>query len=127
MWPRDGASRARESVRFSATKSAPPPPLRGAAAGGGSPDSHLATRRPEVVLDGRMFTNRRFQVTIFQPIAAASARVMAALQAGLAIEFGQGAGEALEPQFLDPEEADFRWATRAIGSGSGREMWYTSV
>src|SRR3546814_19849931 len=71
-----------------------------------------------------MFTNRRFQVTIFQPIAAASDRVMAALKAGLEIEFGHGAGEALAPQFLAAEEADFRWDARVEERWlGGYEAW----
>lgn len=52
-------------------------------------------------------------MTMFQPVAAASGRVMARLIAGLEIEFGRGAGEALAQQFLDAEDADFRWEVRA--------------
>ncbi len=55
-------------------------------------------------------------MTLFQPIGAASAkdtdRVMAALVAGLEIEFGQGAGEALAQRFLEAEESDFLWDAR---------------
>ena len=51
-------------------------------------------------------------MTMFQPIGAASDRVMATLVAGLEIEFGRGAGEALARQFLSAEEADFRWDAR---------------
>ena len=51
-------------------------------------------------------------MTMFQPIAAASDRVMAALIAGLEIEFGRGAGAALAQQFLSAEDADFRWDAR---------------
>lgn len=51
-------------------------------------------------------------MTMFQPIAAASDRVMTAIKAGLEIEFGRGAGDALAHKFLDAEEADFRWDAR---------------
>jgi hypothetical protein len=51
-------------------------------------------------------------MTMFQPVKAASDRVMAALVAGLEIEFGRGAGEALAHRFLEAEEADFRWDAR---------------
>jgi len=54
---------------------------------------------------------------MFQPIAAASDRVMAALVSGLDIEFGQGGGEALAHRFLEAEEADFLWDAR------DRERW----
>lgn len=45
-------------------------------------------------------------------IAQASDRVMAQLLAGLELEFGQGAGEALARRFLDAEEVDFLWDAR---------------
>ena len=55
-------------------------------------------------------------MTMFQSIGAGSAkgtdRVMTALVAGLEIEFGRGAGEALEQRFLEAEESDFRWEAR---------------
>ena len=47
-----------------------------------------------------------------QSIGAASDRVMAALVAGLEIEFGHGAGEALAERFLTAEESDFCWDAR---------------
>ena len=47
-----------------------------------------------------------------QSIGAASDRVMAALIAGLEIEFGRGAGEALAERFLAAEESDFCWDAR---------------
>ena len=47
-----------------------------------------------------------------QPISAAADRVMAALVAGLEIEFGRGAGEALAQRFLEAEEVDFHWDAR---------------
>ena len=55
-------------------------------------------------------------MTMFQPIGAASAkdtdRVMATLVAGLEIEFGRDAGEALAQRFLEAEESDFLWDAR---------------
>lgn len=49
---------------------------------------------------------------MFQPISAASDRVMAALISGLEIEFGHGVGEALAQRFLEAEESDFLWDAR---------------
>lgn len=51
-------------------------------------------------------------MTHFQPIATASDRVVAALIAGLEIEFGRGAGGALAHRFLDAEDTDLRWDAR---------------
>lgn len=47
-----------------------------------------------------------------QSIGTASDRVLETLKAGLEIEFGRGAGEALAHRFLEAEEADFRWDAR---------------
>jgi len=50
-----------------------------------------------------------------EQIGTASDRVMAALAAlaaGLELEFGRGAGEALAQRFLEAEEAEFRWEAR---------------
>ena len=47
-----------------------------------------------------------------QSIDAASDRILAALVAGLEIEFGRGAGMALAQRFLDAEEVDFLWDAR---------------
>jgi hypothetical protein len=56
-------------------------------------------------------------MAIYQGIGTASVqgrdRVMAALVAGLEIEFGRCAGEALARRFLDAEESDFLWEARA--------------
>jgi hypothetical protein len=52
-----------------------------------------------------------------QSIGTASDRVMAALVAGLEVEFGRGASEGLAARFLDAEEADFRWDARS------KERW----
>lgn len=51
-------------------------------------------------------------MTMFEAIGASSDRVMAALSAGLAIEFGESAGPALARRFLEAEEADFHWDAR---------------
>lgn len=59
-----------------------------------------------------------------QSIGGASDRVMAALIAGLEIEFGRGAGEALAERFLAAEESEFYWEARV------EERWlgaYASV
>ncbi len=41
-------------------------------------------------------------------------QVMSALVAGLELEFGHGAGQALAHRFLEAEEADFRWDARVL-------------
>jgi hypothetical protein len=52
-------------------------------------------------------------MTMFQSIGAASDHVVATLVAGLEIEFGRDAGEALAQRFLEAEESDFLWDARA--------------
>ena len=52
-------------------------------------------------------------MTMFQTIGAASDRVLETLKAGLEIEFGRGAGDALAQRFIDAEESDFLWDARA--------------
>ena len=52
-------------------------------------------------------------MTMFQSVGTASDRVMEKLIAGLEMEFGRGAGEALARRFLEAEEMDFRWDARA--------------
>jgi hypothetical protein len=56
-------------------------------------------------------------MTQVQTIGSAADRVMTALVAGLEIEFGRGAGEALAQRFLEAEECDFLWDAR------GQERW----
>lgn len=60
-----------------------------------------------------------------QSISVASERVLAALMAGLELEFGRDAGAALAQRFLDAEDADFRWDARVrerwIGAYAGAE------
>ena len=51
-------------------------------------------------------------MSMMESIGVASDRVMAALAAGLEIEFGRGAGTALAQRFLDAEEVDFHWDAR---------------
>jgi hypothetical protein len=51
-------------------------------------------------------------MTMFQPISQRADRVMAALVAGLELEFGRGAAEALAERFIAAEEADFTWDAR---------------
>jgi len=51
-------------------------------------------------------------MTMVQPISAAADRVMAALVAGLEIEFGRGAAEGLAARFLEAEDCDFCWDAR---------------
>lgn len=63
-------------------------------------------------------------MSMVKSAGVAADRVVATLIAGLEIEFGRGAGEALAHQFLDAEETDFRWDARV------QERWlgaYESV
>lgn len=63
-------------------------------------------------------------MTYFQTIGSASDRVMAALVAGLEIEFGRGAGETLAERFLAAEACEFH------GEARDQERWlgtYASV
>ncbi|MFA6125353.1 hypothetical protein [Sphingomonas sp.] len=73
-------------------------------------------------------------MTMFQPISAASDRVLATLIAGLEIEFGRGAGEGLAQHFLAAEDADFRWDVRieerwlgAYDSEDADDFWLDRV
>ena len=52
-----------------------------------------------------------------QGIGTASDSVVATLVAGLEIELGRSAGEALAQRFLEAEESDFLWDAR------GEERW----
>lgn len=64
-------------------------------------------------------------MTMVRSIERTPERVMAALVAGLAQEFGHDAGAALAQRFLDAEEADFHWdarlAERWLGTYEGSE------
>ena len=51
-------------------------------------------------------------MTMFTTVAAASDRVRAALVAGLELEFGRDAAEALAQRFIAAEECDFTWDAR---------------
>jgi len=73
-------------------------------------------------------------MTTFQPISAASDRIMARLIAGLEVEFGPGAGEGLARKYLAAEEAEFRWDARleerwigAYESDDEDESWLDRV
>ena len=77
----------------------------------GGPDSRCATRRRGCVLDEEGGKRRQF-MTQYQPISAAADRVVSALAAGLELEFGRGAGEALAHRFLAAEDVEFHWDAR---------------
>ena len=77
------------SRRSAALTAAPPPVSR-------TPFSMVRTQALEVIMG------------MYQSIGTASDRVMATLMAGLELEFGRGAGEALAHRFLEAEETDFR-------------------
>ncbi len=51
-------------------------------------------------------------MTMVQPISHSVDRVMAALIAGLELEFGRGAAEGLAERFIAAEECDFCWDAR---------------
>jgi hypothetical protein len=51
-------------------------------------------------------------MTKFQPVSRSADRVMAALVAGLELEFGHGAAEGLAARFIAAEDADFTWDAR---------------
>jgi len=55
---------------------------------------------------------RRDIMAMFQPISQSVDRVMAALIAGLELEFGRGAAEGLAARFIAAEECDFCWDAR---------------
>jgi hypothetical protein len=77
------------------------------------PDSRSATRLHVGVLNHGDIKARRQVMEQVQSIGAASEAVMAKLVAGLEIEFGRGAGEALAERFLAAEESDFLWEARS--------------
>jgi hypothetical protein len=53
-------------------------------------------------------------------ITTGADRVMAALIAGLELEFGQGAARGLAARFLDAEESEFHWEARTAERWIGR-------
>lgn len=59
-------------------------------------------------------------MTLFQPIGSAADRVMASLKAGLSIEFGSVAGDALAQRFLAAERPEFHWDARIEERWIGR-------
>jgi len=76
------------------------------------PDRHAGNRRREAVFDVEDVKRQEVLMTMFQPISCSSDRVMAALVAGLELEFGHGAAEALAERFIAAEECDFTWDAR---------------
>lgn len=89
----------------------PPHPLRGA-----SLHSAALTATPPPVPETpfSMVRTQALEVIMgmFQSIGTASDHFLETLVAGLELEFGHGAGEALAHRFLEAEEADFRWDVR---------------
>jgi len=57
---------------------------------------------------------------MIESIGTASDRVFQALLAGLELEFGRGAGEALAHRFLEAEQVDFLWDARREQRWLGR-------
>lgn len=53
-------------------------------------------------------------MSIVQTISIATDRVMAALEAGLELEFGRGTGRALAERFLKAEDIDIHWDARDV-------------
>jgi hypothetical protein len=78
----------------------------------GSPDRHADNRRREAVFDMEDVKRQEVLMTMVQPISQCSDRVMATLVAGLELEFGRGAAEALAARFIAAEECDFIWDAR---------------
>ena len=89
----------------------PPRPLRGAAL-----RSTALTAAPPPVPETpfSMVRTQALEVIMgmVQSIGTASDHILETLVAGLELEFGHGAGEALAHRFLEAEEADFRWDSR---------------
>lgn len=94
----------------------PPRPLRGASAC--APAALTAATPPVSGTPFPMAGMKRKEVImgIYRSIKTASdnntSGVLEALVAGLELEFGCGAGEALARRFLEAEEADFYWDAR---------------
>jgi len=98
----------------------PPRPLRGACAGAlaaltaapppvaSTPFSMVRTEKSEIIMG------------MFQSIGMASDRVYQTLLAGLELEFGHDAGEALARRFLEAEHSDFLWDARREERWIGR-------
>jgi len=51
-------------------------------------------------------------MSVMEQVSVASDRVMAALIAGLELEFGRGVAEGLAQRFIDAEDSDFCWDAR---------------
>src|SRR5579871_1281115 len=98
----------------------PPRPLRGACAD--APAALTAPPPPVAQTPFSMVRTIAMEVVmgLFQSIGTASDHVMATLIAGLEIEFGRGAGEALTHRFVEAEDIDFHWDARV------QERWLGS-
>jgi hypothetical protein len=97
----------------------PPRPLRSA---GRCPAALTATPPPVSVMSFSIPGTKRWKDIDMsgQQQIRTSDSVMAALVAGLELEFGAGAGRHLAARFLEAEASDFRWAARE------RERWLGS-
>ena len=90
----------------------PPRPLRGACAE--APAALTAAPPPVSSTPFSMMRTDRLEMIMImmETIGTASDRVLATLVAGLELEFGHGAGEALAHRFLEAEDVDFTWDMR---------------
>ncbi|WP_293976652.1 hypothetical protein [Sphingomonas sp.] len=93
-------------------KSVPPASAARRGAMPRGPDSHTAARRRIAVLDAEDVKRRSEIMGMMESIGTGSDRVMAVLTAGLELEFGRNADEALAQQFLAAEACDFHWDAR---------------
>jgi hypothetical protein len=104
---------AAESVRFPAQQNRF---LRRRFRGAGAESPAALTAAPPAAvewLSSMMKTSIvEVHMGMFQSVGAASDRVMAALVAGLELEFGTRAAEGLAQRFLAAEECDFHWDAR---------------
>ena len=98
----------------------PPRPLRGACAD--APAALTAAPPPVASTPFSMVRTQTLEIIMgmFQSIGTASDRVYQALLAGLELEFGHDAGEALARRFLEAEDSDFLWDARAEERWLGR-------
>ena len=98
----------------------PPRPLRGACAN--APAALTAAPPPVASTPFSMVRTTKLEVIMgmYQSIGTASDRVFQALGAGLELEFGHDAGEALARRFLEAEDSDFLWDARREERWLGR-------
>ncbi|WP_332805817.1 hypothetical protein [Sphingomonas sp. RT2P30] len=104
---------AAESVRFPAQQNRF---LHRRLRGAGAEAPSALTAAPPAAVDWLSSMMRTSSVEVhmgmFQSVGAASDRVMAALVAGLELEFGTRAAEGMAQRFLAAEECDFHWDAR---------------